>query len=531
MKTILVAFNARYSHSCLAIRYIKEYNKDLDITLSEHSVNEEIYDSYSSLLGFNADMYIFSVYIWNIEHTVKIAQMLKKALPDTIIAFGGPEAGYCTDELFLKYGFLDYVILGEGEAVTGELIRAAEKNMTADIPGIAKRGKTQVEHSPCVDLKTVSFPYTEDDFCSLENKIIYFETSRGCPFRCSYCLSSVEKGIRYFPMEYVKKGFDTFFEHNVKLVKLIDRTFNADKNRAEEIIKYIIKNSKCTRVHFEIDPGILTDSLCSLLTSAPKDMFQLEMGIQSANEKTLRSVNRYEDLSKVSENIKKLKKANNMHIHLDLIAGLPFEDFSSFKKSFNFVYGLTPDMLQLGFLKVLKGTPIRENKDIIYADFPPYEVISTKWISPEEICKLKLVEKAVDNIYNTGAFKRTVKKLTSADPFDAFLKMSEVFSDGKSISRFSLYDELYKMFGEKIKKELTLDFIESGKSRPVPEFAGIKFPKEFKKKCSILIENPDFKEKYKADKNPENTRFVPIGKKVYMMNYKTKKMSDVTKYF
>ena len=458
MKTVLAAFNARYSHSCLAVRYIKSYNKDLDITLSEHSVNETVYDAYSSLLKFCADMYIFSVYIWNIEITVKVAQMLKKALPGTIIAFGGPEAGYDTKDLFLKYGFLDYVILGEGEKVTGELIRAIEKKLPADILGVAKRGGEIAKPALCVDLDTVLFPYTDEDFKELENKIIYFETSRGCPFRCSYCLSSVEKGVRYFPIEYVKRGFDMFFSHNVKLVKLIDRTFNSDSVRAEEIIRYIIDNSKCTKVHFEIDPGILTDSLCDLLNSAPKDMFQLEMGIQSANEKTLRSVNRYENLDRVSKNIEKLKRADNMHIHLDLIAGLPFEDFSSFKKSFNFVYNLKPDMLQLGFLKVLKGTPIRENKDIQYADFPPYEVISTKWISADEICKLKLVEKAVDNILNTGAFKRTVKKLVSDDPFDIFLKMSEIFSQNKSIGRFSIYGELYKMFGEKIKNELVLDF-------------------------------------------------------------------------
>lgn len=513
MKTILVAFNARFSHSSLAIRYIRTHNIEKDIEIAEYTINDRISHAYSSLLKKDADIYCFSVYIWNIEITLKVAQMLKKAKPKAVIVFGGPECSYYPDELFKKHSFIDYIIRGEGEDVTGKLIDALDSGQPVNIKGIATRENSSCI-SDCVNLDAIDFPYTEQDFADLKNRIIYFETSRGCPFRCSYCLSSIEKGIRYFPMEYVKKGFDAFFANKVPLVKLIDRTFNANPKRAAEIIKYITDNSASTKVHFEIDPGILTDELIEVLTNAPKDLFQLEMGIQTANTDTLNAINRNENLQKVRENIEKLKKAGNMHIHLDLIAGLPCEDYESFGKSFNYVYSLKPDMLQLGFLKVLHGTPIEENNDIIYADFPPYEVISTKWISAEEICRLKLVDRAVDAINNSGAFKRTLDKLITDNAFGIFEQISEIFDTNKAISRFDLYGELYKMFGNEIYEELCLDFLENSPNRPMPRFAGIKYPPKFKKTFSHL--------------QGENTRFEPIGNKIYMMDYKNKKLTDVT---
>ena len=519
MKTVLVAFNARFSHSSLALRYIKSYNKEKNIEIAEYTINDRISHSYSSLLSKNADVYCFSVYIWNIEITLKVAQMLKKAKPDAKIVLGGPECSYSARELFEKYEFIDYIMCGEGEVIAGQLIDAIESKKDVNIKGVATREHTS-GMADCVNLEEIEFPYSKEDFEQLKNRIIYFETSRGCPFRCSYCLSSIEKGIRYFPMEYVKKGFDIFFENNVPLVKLIDRTFNSNSQRAIEIVKYIIENSKCTKVHFEIDPGILTDDLIEVIASAPKDLFQLEMGIQSANPDTLKAVNRNENLIKVCENIQKLKKADNMHIHLDLIAGLPYEDYTSFAKSFNYVYSMKPHMLQLGFLKVLHGTPIKENTDIIYADFPPYEVISTKWISPEEICKLKLIDQAVDNINNSGAFKRTLNKIITDNAFMVFEKISDIFNTNKTLGRFDIYEELFKIFGNEIYEELCLDFLENGKNRPMPKFAGIKYPPKFKKICSVILEELNL--------SFENIRFEPIGDKIYMMDYKNKELKNVT---
>ena len=519
MKTVLVAFNARFSHSSLALRYIKAYNSEKNIEIAEFSINDHIHYAYSELLKKDGDMYCFSVYIWNLEITLKVAQMLKKAKPEAVITFGGPECSYCPEEIFEKHSFVDYILRGEGEVITGLLIDALEKGEAVNIKGVAKRGDVS-EIADCVCLDSIKFPY--ETFEGLENKIVYFETSRGCPFRCSYCLSSIEKGIRYFSMEYVKKGFDAFFENNIPLVKLIDRTFNADSKRAVEIINYIIENSKCTKVHFEIDPGILTDEVTDALANAPKDLFQLEMGIQSVNPETLKAVNRNENLEKVAQNIAGLKKADNMHIHLDLIAGLPFEGYKSFSDSFNYVYSLKPDMLQLGFLKVLHGTPIQENGDIVYADFPPYEVISTKWITPREICRLKLIDRAVDAINNSGAFKRTVAKLVGENAFGFFEKISVIFDTNKMLSRFDIYGEIYKIFGDVVYEELCLDFMENCRNRPMPSFAQIKYPEGFKKTCAKLFED---------GKIPDYVRFEPIGNKVYMMDYKNKILEEIKKCF
>ncbi len=519
MKTVLVAFNARYSHSSLALRYIKANNPEKNIEIAEYTINDQIHYAYGDLLSRRGDVYCFSVYIWNLEITVKVAQMLKKANPQSIIVFGGPECSYCPKELFGKYSFIDYILRGEGEVTTGKLIECIENDEIPNTKGIATRDNMSAL-AENVDLDTIKFPY--QSFKGLENKIVYFETSRGCPFKCSYCLSSVEEGIRYFPMEYVKKGFDKFFENNIPLVKLIDRTFNANSKRAVEIVEYIINNSKNTKVHFEIDPGILTDELVEILVNAPRDLFQLEMGIQSANEKTLQAVNRNIHLDKIAENVAKLKCAGNMHLHLDLIAGLPFENYESFKNSFNYVYSMKPDMLQLGFLKVLHGTPIQKHGDIVYCDFPPYEVLSTKWIKAEEICRLKLVDKAVDAVNNSGAFKRTLSKLVKGNAFEIFEKISVVFDTNKIPSRFDLYEKIYDIFGDDVYIELCLDFIENSPNRPMPLFASVEYPNGFKKKC-INAMGDVF--------SMGNVRFEPIGNRVYMMDYKVGQLRDITEEY
>ncbi len=520
LKILLTAFNARYSHSSIAIRYIKAYNSSKNIDLMEFSINDNIHYAYSKLIDKKADVYCFSVYIWNIEITLKVAQMVKKALPNCKIVLGGPECSYNPKEILNKNRFIDYIILGEGEKVTGMLIECLENHEEPEFDGIASRNYIG-NQAPCMELSQVIFPYTSESLKELKNKIIYFETSRGCPFKCAYCLSSIEKGIRYFPMEYVKKGFDMFFKNNVPLVKLIDRTFNADPKRAVEIAKYIIKNSKNTKVHFEIDPGILTNEFIDVLASAPKDLFQLEMGIQSINKNTLGAVNRTNDIEKISKNIEKLKAANNMHLHLDLIAGLPYEDYKSFEKSFNYVFSLNPDMLQLGFLKVLHGTPIEQTDGIIYADFPPYEVISTKWIRADEICKLKLIDKAVDGINNSGAFKMTIQKITVDNPFKAFERISKIFDTDIILSRFDIYDELYKIYGEEIFEELIFDFMLSNKGRPMPKFANIEYPKSFKKNCIKATKTDDL----------ENVRFEPVKDKIYMVDYNKNEIVDITKEY
>ncbi len=515
IKTVLTAINSKYTHSSLALLYLKKYNNNADISTCEFSINDNPYNIYQNLLKHDADLYGFSCYIWNIEITLKVAENLKKAKPECTIFLGGPEASYNYKEL-LKNSFINYVFIGEGEEALRQFLN---KIPPEEISGIASKDFAN-HYNPPLDLSLIPLPYNKEDLKQLKNKIIYFETSRGCPFNCSYCLSSAMHNVRYFPMEYVKRGFDLFFENDVPLVKLIDRTFNSDKKRAVEIIKYIIANSRKTSVHFEVAPHLLDDELTELLNSAPKGMFQLEMGIQSANETTLRAINRRSDLNKIKENISKISK--DIHIHLDLIAGLPYEDFESFKESFNYVYSLKPNMLQLGFLKVLHGTDIAKNKDIIYCSYPPYEVISTKWINADEICVLKDIDKIVDKLLNSGSFTKTLNKLNDSNPFEMFLTISEKTDIANTTTGKSrLYSRLYDAFGDQILNELTEDFIEHNKDTKLPDFVKITRPLDFKKRCKkYLSENniTDFK----------NIRIEGVNNKVYFMDYSKKEFKDLT---
>ena len=515
IKTVLTAINSKFTHSSLALMYLKKYNNSADISTCEFSINDNPYNIYQNLLKYDANVYGFSCYIWNIEITLKVAEMIKKANPQCTVFLGGPEASYNYEQL-LKNSYIDYVFIGEGE----EKLRQFLNNIPPEeISGIASKDFAN-QYNPPLDLSLIPLPYNKEDLKQLKNKIIYFETSRGCPFNCSYCLSSAMHNVRYFPMDYVKKGFDLFFENNVPLVKLIDRTFNSDKKRAVEIIKYIIENSKNTSVHFEVAPHILDDEIIELLNSAPKGMFQLEMGIQSINETTLKAINRKTNLSVIKENIGKISP--DIHIHLDLIAGLPYEDFESFKNSFNFVYSLKPDMLQLGFLKVLHGTEIAKDKNIKYCSYPPYEVISTKWLTAKEVCTLKDIDKIVDKIYNSGSFSKTLGKLNKYNPFQMFLTISEKTDIANTTtSKSQLYRQLYEAFGDEILNELTEDFIRNNKDTKLPDFILQTKPADFKNRCrDYLAQNniTDFK----------NIRIEAVNNKVYFMDYSKNQFKDLT---
>ena len=513
IKTVLTAINTKFTHSSLALMYLKKYNNGADIVLREFSINDNPYNIYQNLYNIEADVYGFSCYIWNIEITLKVAENLKKAKPECTVFLGGPEASYNYKEL-LKNSFIDYVFIGEGE----ETLKQFLNNIPPEkINGIASKDFAN-EYNPPLDLSLVPLPYDNEDLKELKNKIVYFETSRGCPFNCSYCLSSAMHNVRYFPMDYVKKGFDLFFQNNVPLIKLIDRTFNSDKKRAIEIIKYIIENSKNTSVHFEVAPHLLDDEIIGLLNSAPKGMFQLEMGIQSINETTLKAINRKTNLSVIKENISKISP----NIHLDLIAGLPYEDFESFKKSFNYVYFLKPNMLQLGFLKVLHGTEIAKDNNIKYCSYPPYEVISTKWLSAKEVCILKDIDKIVDKIYNSGSFTKTLDKLNIDNPFSMFLTISEKTGIANTTtSKSQLYRQLYEAFGDEILNELTEDFIRNNKDTKLPDFILQTKPADFKNRCrDYLAQNniTDFK----------NIRIEGVNNKVYFMDYSNNDFKDLT---
>ncbi len=503
MKTILTALNARYSHSSLALRYLQKYCNEFDIELAEFTINDNMHSVYARLIEKEADVYCFSCYIWNITQTTLIAQMIKTALPNCKIVFGGPQ---CEGD----FEFVDYFITGEGEQALFELLSAIEQN--------TQMPKT-ISCKPLPDLSKIPQPYNRTDIEALKGKIIYFETSRGCPFSCSYCLSSIQKGVRFFPMNYVKKGLSMLFEERVPIIKLVDRTFNCNKERAAEIIEFITENSICSQVHLEIAPHLIDEEIIRRLSDAPK-LFKLEMGIQSTNEQTLKAINRSFDLILSAENIKKLKNAG-LEIHLDLIAGLPFEDYNSFSRSFDFVYSLSPDMLQLGFLKVLQGTAVKQEKSIKHMHTPPFEVLATDWLTPFELCRLKDIENAVDRIYNSKAFARSIKKLTENKPFLTFEALAEKIKNAEkdgSIPRYALYEILYDFGGDKIIEELAFDFLQNNKDRPLPSFLPKTSHENFKQFCHKYLKENNLSQK--------DVRFEGIFGKTILADYK----NDSIKY-
>mgnify|MGYP000846378496 CR=1 FL=1 len=460
---LLSAINAKYIHSNLAVRYLKKYCETQieGIDIAEFSINDNISSILKKLYCSDAGIYGFSCYIWNISMILDICGSLKKARPEAVIILGGPEVSYDAADLLSKFSFINYIVIGEGEAAMLDLLcfLTDGKGDLPEIPGIAYRsGESIVITQPRPDipyLDVIPFPY--ESFDSLDNRIIYYETSRGCPFNCQYCLSSTIRGVRYLSMDRVRQDIKSFADAGIKQVKLVDRTFNCDLNRSIEIMQYIIDLNPSANFHFEIAADLIDERFLEIVEKAPDGMFQFEIGVQSTNPKTLSEIKRKMDFDKVSHNVARLLSFKNAHIHLDLIAGLPYEDMESFRKSFNDVYSLKPDMLQLGFLKLLKGSGIRrgcKNYRILHHDFPPYEVISTAWLSFKELLELKDIENMLEQYYNSGRFRHTLDFLLQAaeiEPFDFYRRLSEYWNQNGHFSSSNNVNEIYtilKCFAE-----------------------------------------------------------------------------------
>jgi len=460
-RVLVVGVNSQYVHTNLAIRYFRE-NAGCDIF--ECSINDNIFDVYSKLLEKDYEIFAFSVYIWNRDFCLKLIKMLKCAKNVTIIA-GGPEAAFGSNEFFRLCPEATAICFGEGENTFIALENGCELNKAPNL--IFRDFKT--EYIP-TNLENMKFPYRKEDLSN--TKILYFETSRGCIFNCSYCLSSAMEKTKYFSDEYVFKGIDFFIENNVPLVKLVDRTFNDNDERCCKILEYIINHSKNTHFHFEIAPMLISEGFLSLCQKAG-DLIQLEIGIQTVNQSSMKAINRNYDLEKVKERV--LKIPANVHTHMDIIAGLPCDTKETVKDAFNFVYSLKPDMLQLGFLKVLKGTQMEKMQsefNIKTTDFPPFEVLSTSTISPLEMNEIKLTEKAVDRIYNSGSFNRTVKKAEQEDMYTFFETIGKELYNieyNAPLSKSRLYCAMLKILGNNYKEALALDFLDSNKKAYLPE--------------------------------------------------------------
>ena len=444
MRFLLCGINAKYIHSNLAIFCLKSYAEkngpvSAEYIIKEYTINHYVEDILQDLYETKADVIIFSCYIWNISYVRELSEELKKVNPDLSIWVGGPEVSYDAEQFLQENPDIDLVMQGEGEHVFTELVKLYEKsemvNHSCYPEGVAVRNSDSniynTGFAPLMDLNQVPFVY--DDFQLFEHKILYYETSRGCPFSCSYCLSSIDKSVRFRSMELVESELQRFLEARVPQVKFVDRTFNCNKKHAMAIWKYIYEHDNgITNFHFEISSDLLDEDALTLFSEMRPGLIQLEIGVQSTNPPTIDAIHRHMDLDKLFENVDKVHKLGNIHQHMDLIAGLPFETYDQFRKSFNDLYVHEPDQLQLGFLKVLKGTCMEEQVEgygIRYRSLPPYEVLMTDWLTYDEVIRLKRIEELVEMYYNSGQYTCTLSYVMPffESPFAFFEQFSEEY--------------------------------------------------------------------------------------------------------
>ena len=417
MKILLAASNAKYIHSNPAVYDLRAFASEYKehILLGEYTINQTKDEILKEIYRSGAEVVCFSCYIWNISFVRELIFDLKKILPGTAFWVGGPEVSFDAENFLKEMPQVTGVMVGEGEETFLELARyyIEKKGTLADIRGIAFRENGEIFHNgwrEVMDLSRVPFAYEQtEDFA---NRIIYYESSRGCPFSCSYCLSSIDKKLRFRNLELVKKELQFFLDKKVPQVKFVDRTFNCKHDHAMEIWKYILEHDNgVTNFHFEISADLLREEELELMSRMRPGLIQLEIGVQSTNPDTIRAIHRNMDLKKLEASVARVKSFGNIHQHLDLIAGLPCEDYESFRRSFEQVYRMKPDQLQLGFLKVLKGSSMyheAQKYEILYKEKEPYEVLSTAWLSYEDILKLKMVESMVEVYYNSGQFRKTL---------------------------------------------------------------------------------------------------------------------------
>lgn len=494
MKTLLAAVNSQYIHSCLAVWRLKAAcGADCgEICVKEWNINQQREHIFREIYEIKPDVIGFSCYIWNIRYVLILAEELKQVLPESKIILGGPEVSFDSKNLMDKYSFIDAVIMGEGEQSLPELLKQLNQSQTAaEIPGTVIRQNNKIftygDYQFLSNFSVVPSPYTAEMLEETKGKIIYYESTRGCPFRCAYCLSQIGKGVREIPTEQVCKDIEKFQKAGLKLLKFVDRTFNCNPARTLTLWKYIQKLDCDMCFHFEIGGDLLDRKQLSVLKNMPAGRVQLEIGIQSTNLQVLDNVCRKTDWNKLKENAAELISYGNIHIHLDLIAGLPGEDFQSFRNSFNEVYALHPHDLQLGFLKLIKGSRLRSQADengCLYRREAPYEVLQTKDISAGELLRLKDIEEVLERFYNSGKFVRSLIYLENffSSPFDFYEMLSKFHADNgflhRPMSAAAQYEALYTFALPYLKEEQTeylrtllkFDYLVSGLTGKTPEF-------------------------------------------------------------
>ena len=447
MKILLAACNAKYIHSNLAVYDLKAYSSDYDkeVFLREYTINQPKDEILKDIYGSGADVVCFSCYIWNISFVRELIRDLAKILPETAFWAGGPEVSYDAENFLTEMPEVTGVLVGEGEKTFHDLLEyyIDGKGSLGEIRGIAYRDGEEIRHNGWRELMNLSeIPFVYQHLEEFENRIIYYESSRGCPFSCSYCLSSIDKKLRFRDLELVKKELQFFLDHKVPQVKFVDRTFNCKHEHAMAIWKYILEHDNgVTNFHFEVSADLLRDEEMDLMAKMRPGLIQLEIGVQSTNQETIRAIHRHMDLDKLERCVDRVHSFRNIHQHLDLIAGLPYEDYDTFHRSFNDVYQMKPDQLQLGFLKVLKGSLMKEEAEkygIVHKEKEPYEVLSTKWLPYGDVLKLKAVESMVEVYYNSGQFQHTLEYLVplAKDAF-TFYESLGAFYEKKGYSEIS----------------------------------------------------------------------------------------------
>lgn len=491
MKILLVAINAKYIHTNLAVynlqAYAKQYGKEIEVV--EFTINHQQDYILEEIYKKKPDVVAFSCYIWNFQYVKEITADLAKLLPKLSIWLGGPEVSYDTALLLKDMKQVKGIMYGEGEKTLLELAcHYIDSNIElTKIKGLVFRDNANelIENSPRELMNLDEIPFCYSDLKQFEHKIIYYETSRGCPFSCSYCLSSIDKKVRFRNTEMVKQELKFFIDHKVPQVKFVDRTFNCNPKHSRAIWEYLIEqDNKITNFHFEISADLLKEEDMAIMSKMRPGLIQLEIGVQSTNEKTIKEIERTMDFSDLKKVVEKINGFQNIHQHLDLIAGLPYEGYESFRNSFNDVYTLSPEQLQLGFLKVLKGSKMHAYANeygIVYRSNPVYEVLYTKWLSHDELLRIKRVEEMVELYYNSNQFTKTLSVLVQAfeTAFDLYQALGDFYEEmgytaqsPSRITRYHILLDFAKRHDEKnedLYKELLLFDLylrENLKSRP-----------------------------------------------------------------
>ena len=502
LKAVFCSINSKYIHSSLAVWYLyasakKLCSDNIEISVIEGTINENEDEIIKRLLDKKPDLIAFSTYIWNIKSVLSVSEKIKTATPKIKILLGGPEVSFNQKQVLSENPFVDFISSGEGEKSVPMLLNALSEDGDTDIKGVSfRKGESVITNEgEVLSVKDIPSPYCEEYFASLGNRIAYIESSRGCPFGCAFCLSGKEGKVRFFDLSKVKENMLSLVNHGAKTVKFVDRTFNCNKKHAREILRFIKENyggkipdDVC--FHFEIAADIMSEELFEIIAEMPVGSVQFEVGIQSFNENTLRKINRKTNLHKVRENVKRLLSFGNCHIHIDLIAGLPEEDFESFRSSFNMVSGIGADMLQVGFLKILHGSPMEETRELYPCEYnaePPYEVVSTPWINEAELAVLHKCENELERLYNSERFSRTLSYVLSKTnilPFDLFIKMGDfLIEKGEKGSipldkytnlAFEFFSSLEGVEKAVLRDKMLLDRITTNNSDVIPESLKVK---------------------------------------------------------